>query len=144
MGNRSLTGCCSYHQTTSRSGAGQFQSPRLLRHALIALAAILASGSISRLDVHAGEPGPSETPAERGYHWLTTKTYLPADFDQEVFDNLWKVWPAELREKARDSSPEDRRRMTFARYGLAERPEGDDAPTALGYVPDGHSGWVMN
>lgn len=86
----------------------------------------------------------SESAAERGYRWLTTKPYLPADFDQEVFDSLWKVWPLELREKARQASPEERRRMTFARYGLVERPAGDDAPTALGYVSDGRSGWGMN
>ena len=89
------------------------------------------------------------TAAERGYHWLTTKAYLPADFDQEVFDNLWKIWPAGLREKAALASPRERRQMAFSRYGLMERPgdegAGDDARgPALGYVADGRGGWVMN
>src|SRR6266478_4979453 len=62
--------------------------------------------------------------AERGYQLLTTKAFLPADFDQKVFDNLWKVWPAELREKAARAAPDERRRMAFSRYGLMERPDG--------------------
>jgi mono/diheme cytochrome c family protein len=89
------------------------------------------------------------TAAERGYQWLTTKAYLPADFDQEVFDNLWKIWPADLRDRAREASPEERRRMAFSRYGLMERPgsdetRGDGPAPALGYVADGRGGWVMN
>ena len=82
--------------------------------------------------------------AERGYQWLTTKAFLPADFDQEVFDNLWKVWPAELREKAARAAPDERRRMAFSRYGLVERPDSDGTGPALGYVADGKGGWVMN
>src|SRR6516225_6848094 len=62
------------------------------------------------------------TPAQRGWHWLTTKAYLPADFDDEVFENLWKIWPKELRDKARDADRGQRRRMAFSRYGLMERP----------------------
>lgn len=88
--------------------------------------------------------GGVETPAERGYRLLTTKPYLPADFDQGVFDELWRVWPTELREQAERASVEERRRMAYSRYGLMERPPGDPAPTALGYVDDGRSGWVMN
>jgi mono/diheme cytochrome c family protein len=84
------------------------------------------------------------TPAERGYHWLTTKAYLPADFDDEVFENLWKTWPLELREAAREAAPAERRRMAFSRYGLMERPESDRSGPALGYISDGHGGWVMN
>jgi hypothetical protein len=86
----------------------------------------------------------AETPAERGYRWLTTKAYLPPDFDQEVFDNLWKVWPEPMRAEADKATPEERRRLTFARYGLVERPADDASPRALGYVSDGSTGWVMN
>lgn len=86
----------------------------------------------------------AETPAERGYRWLTTKPYLPPDFDQDVFDNLWKIWPQPLREKAQEATPAERRRMAFSRYGLIERPGSDGTGTALGYVADGHGGWVMN
>ncbi|MFN0053739.1 MAG: cytochrome c [Planctomycetales bacterium] len=94
--------------------------------------------------VTCGAEPATETAAERGYRWLTTRTYLPADFEQGTFDNLWRVWPAEEREAARKASPAERRRMTFQRYGLMERPAGDEAATALGYVPDGKGGWAMN
>jgi mono/diheme cytochrome c family protein len=114
---------------------------RFLQRCLLPLCLLLL---LITVPAQAAEPSRTESAAERGYRWLTTKAYLPADFDQEVFDNLWKVWPTELREKARDATPAERRRMTFSRYGLAERPAGDDAPTALGYVPDGKAGWVMN
>src|SRR6185436_14041864 len=45
---------------------------------------------------------------------------------------------------ARNATPEERWRMAFSRYGLIERPADDTAGTALGYVPGGKSGWVMN
>lgn len=98
---------------------------------------------------HAAEDGglpkaAGETPAQRGYRLLTTKPYLPPDFDQELFDNLWKAWPEELRERAGKASPAERRRMAFSRYGLVERPDSDGAGPALGYVSDGKGGWVMN
>src|SRR5262249_14157934 len=83
------------------------------------------------------------TPAERGYHWLTTKAFLPADFDQATFDNLWKAWPDELREKASKAVPGERRRIAFSRYGLMERHGRDGNGPALGYVPDCRGGWVM-
>lgn len=85
----------------------------------------------------------AETAAERGYRWLTTKAYLPPDFDQEVFDELWKAWEEPLRSQAEKASPEERRKMAFSRYGLTEAP-GRAGPVALQYVDDGQGGWVMS
>jgi mono/diheme cytochrome c family protein len=92
-----------------------------------------------------------ETPAERGYRLLTTKAYLPADFDQEVFDELWKTWEGPLRSQAEQASPAERRKMAFSRYGLTEAPERADQSntTALQYVAvpgadAAHLGWAMN
>ncbi len=96
------------------------------------------------------EPSP-----ERGYHILRTKGFLPPDFDQQVFDELWKMWPEPLISKAREATAAERRRMTFSRYGLMEDPPdkaenaGDDQDkktktTALGYVDDGNGGWIMS
>ncbi len=74
--------------------------------------------------VRAGEvPRAAEDAAARGYRFVTTTPLLPADFDQEVFDRLWTTWPKPLRERARDASPEERRKMAFERYGLVESPE---------------------
>ena len=86
---------------------------------------------------------PAEPRTLRGYQLLTTKAYLPPDFDQQIFDELWKCWEEPLRTKAERATPAERRAMAFARYGLTDapgRPEG----VALQYVDDGHGGWVMN
>lgn len=84
-----------------------------------------------------------ETPAERGFRLLTTKSYLPADFDQQVFEELWKQWEEPLRSQAEKATLAERRKMAFARYGLTENPEKPDG-VALQYVDDGRGGWSMN
>ncbi len=85
--------------------------------------------------------------AERGYRLLRTKAYLPPDFTQEQFENLWTVWPAEKRQAAKSATPEQRREMIFREYGFAE-PNDDLGSTALGYVEHplegGSFGWAMN
>jgi len=83
-----------------------------------------------------------ETSSERGYRLLTSKAYLPPDFDQEVLEDLWKVWPQELREKAERASAAERREMIFSYYGIMERPDSAAAP--LGYVVTPEQKWVMN
>jgi cytochrome c553 len=85
----------------------------------------------------------AETPAQRGYRVLTTKPFLPPDFDQEVFDELWKAWEEPLRSQAEKATPAERRKMAFSRYGLTNTPGRDDG-VALQYVDDGQGGWVMN
>ncbi len=83
-----------------------------------------------------------ETAVERGYRLLTSKPYLPPDFDQAVFDDLWKVWPQERKAKAQAATPEERRRMIYSYYGIMQRPESKSAP--LGYVVTPDKKWVMN
>lgn len=85
----------------------------------------------------------SETPAQRGFRLLTTKAYLPPDFDQETFDNVWRAWPEPLRERAEAASAEERRKLAFSRYGLTERP-GDESGKPLQYVVDEKGNWTMN
>ena len=91
-------------------------------------------------------PRPSTASAAHGYQVLRTRPFLPADFDDGVFEKLWTVWPAELKADAEAATDAKRREMTFARYGLQEPPDAPfdyDGP-ALGYVDDGSDGWVMN
>jgi mono/diheme cytochrome c family protein len=83
-----------------------------------------------------------ETPAERGYRNLTTRAYLPPDFDQQTFDELWKVWEEPLRSRAEKASVAARRRMAFERYGLTPRP--DEPAKPLQYVVDERGNWHMN
>ncbi|QDU38687.1 Cytochrome c [Maioricimonas rarisocia] len=96
--------------------------------------------------------GAEETPAaatdqkadpDRGYRILREQPFLPADFSQQTFDQLWAVWPEPLRSQARNASAAERRRLAFSRYGLMEPPDSPGSGPALGYVPT-EQGWVMN
>ncbi len=78
----------------------------------------------------------------RGYWFLTQKAYLPPDFSQEIFDNVWKKWPEPLRSQAEKANPDDRRKLAFSRYGLTPRPEDPTKP--LQYVVDAAGNWTMN
>lgn len=105
------------------------------------LAAVLIVAAIPFRDAIATEPTQGD-PAE-GYRLLTEKAYLPADFDQEVFDQLWQTWPEPLRSQAEQASVKQRRAMTRARYGLTTRPgTADDRP--LQYVVSASGEWSMN
>ena len=96
----------------------------------------------------AGDPALPEPSVIRGYRALTEKAYLPPDFDQETFDAAWKYSPKPLRSKARQATPEARRRMAFERYGLTSRPANPEDPSAetkpLQYVVDKAGNWTMN
>jgi hypothetical protein len=63
----------------------------------------------------------SSAPADRGLDHLLHRGYLPADFDQEVFDSLWTTWEEPLRSQAEGSGLAERRRMAMDRYGLLPR-----------------------
>jgi len=84
----------------------------------------------------------ADSAAARGYQYLTQKAYLPADFDQETFDSLWKVWPKKLKAQAEQASEDERRELAFSRYGLNGRPEDPTKP--LQYVVDAKGNWTMN
>ncbi|RCS49249.1 cytochrome c [Bremerella cremea] len=86
---------------------------------------------------HAGEPDPAA-----GYDHLINTTYLPPYFDQETFDNVWRIWPEPLRSQAEKSTPDERRQMAFDRYGLTGRPEAPTKP--LQYVVDKKGNWTLN
>lgn len=104
----------------------------------LAIAAELKAG-----DARPASNAADESLAERGYRLLTTKAYLPADFDQQVFDELWKTWEEPLRSQAEQATPAERRALAFSRYGLTDAP-GREQGVALQYVDDGRGGWVMN
>ena len=86
---------------------------------------------------------PVESAAQRGYRLLTEKPFLPADFNQEIFDNTWKTWPEPLRSQASKSSLQQRRQLAFQRYGLTTRPN-DDSGKPLQYVVDRDGKWALN
>lgn len=89
----------------------------------------------------AGDQAPS---AARGYENLRTHQYLPADFDNAIFETLWTIWPEPERSEAERADARTRRKLTFSYYGLVS--EGNDSGDTrpLGYVVDEKGNWVMN
>lgn len=77
-----------------------------------------------------------------GLEVLLSKAYLPADFDQEVFDDLWTTWEEPLRNRAEGASVAERRRMAMERYGLVPHPR--DPSRTMQYVVDREGRWVMS
>jgi len=83
--------------------------------------------------------------AKRGYEFIRTKPYLPAEFPETAFDEIWRTWPADLQVKAKAATPEERRKMALSRYGLPPAPENADTEGAIpmAYVSDGNGGWAI-
>ncbi|MFN0019722.1 MAG: cytochrome c [Pirellulaceae bacterium] len=114
-----------------------------MRLARILLQAAFISVLAWQASLDAGEQPPKGlTSEQRGYWFLTEKTYLPPDFSQDIFDNVWKKWPEPFRTQAEKVTPEERRKMAFSRYGLTPRP--DDPTKPLQYVVDAAGNWTMN
>ena len=86
--------------------------------------------------------GPRAGRGDDGYDLLRSKAYLPADFDQEVFDALWTTWPQPLRGLAERAPVEERRRMAMERYGLD--PDPADPSRSLQYVRGADGSWTMS
>ena len=80
--------------------------------------------------------------AARGREHLLTHAYLPADFDQEVFDELWTTWEAPLKDQAAGATVAERRAMAMERYGLTPHP--DDPSRSLQYVVGRDGSWTMS
>ena len=107
----------------------------------VLLATMLVSrGASAGENVGVSKPAPY---AHRGYELLTTKPYLPPDFDQETFDELWKTWEEPLRSQAAAATLEERRALAFSRYGLTVAP-GDPSGKPQQYVVDEQGNWTMN
>jgi len=73
---------------------------------------------------------------------LLSRRYLPPDFDQQVFDELWTTWEEPARTLAERAPPAERRRMAMQRYGLTPRP--DDPSRSMQYVVAADGTWTMN
>ena len=103
-----------------------------------ALVAILISISSIAL------AGGNATAPVEGYRNLLDHGYLPADFDQDIWDKLWTSWEKPAREKYEKSSPAEKRKLMLERYGFQEVPGENDRKLPLQYTSDGKGGWVMN
>ena len=73
--------------------------------------------------------GPSRQElARKGMNLILDKKYLPDDFDQETFEQVWRSWPTDLRQKAEQASADEIREMAFRRYGFTPRPSDPTKP----------------
>lgn len=106
--------------------------------------ALLLVASLS-VKTFSAEPVPSSpASAEEGWKVLRSHPLLPADFDEEVFEQLWTVWPEPDRSAAEAAAPAARRKLMFEYYGLVPKPDDPECRgIPLGYISDGRQGWVM-
>jgi cytochrome c553 len=81
-------------------------------------------------------------PPARGLSLLLSRGYLPPDFDQQVFDDLWTTWEEPARSRAEQAAVQERRRMAMERYGLTPHPE--DPSRSMQYVVDASGAWTMS
>ncbi|MEL6895185.1 MAG: hypothetical protein AAFP90_03705, partial [Planctomycetota bacterium] len=90
----------------------------------------------------------TDNSALRGYQHLLQNAYVPTDLDDEVFDQIWQVWPDDLKRRAENATPMQRRLMAFQRYGLTPRPReywnDPQLPEPLQYVIDEKRRWAIN
>lgn len=85
-----------------------------------------------------------EGDAKKGYELIRTKPMGRTVFSVADVDRLWMVWEDEEKAKAEAASPDERRQMTFQRYGWVKRPEDKKLGLPLGYTEDGKGGLVVN
>ncbi|MCP4892078.1 MAG: cytochrome c, partial [Planctomycetaceae bacterium] len=83
-----------------------------------------------------------ENLVQEGRNLLLDYAFLPRDFHQSTFDELWKDWPEPLRSQAEQASAAERRKMAFDRFGLSGRRDAPEKP--LQYVVDKEGWWSMN
>lgn len=83
-----------------------------------------------------------DTAARRGYEFLIGEALVPPDFPEEIFEDVWTMWPEPLRSQAEKASSAERRKMAFRRYGLTPRPHDPTKP--LQYVVGSDGQWTMN
>jgi mono/diheme cytochrome c family protein len=80
----------------------------------------------------------------RGIRVIREKPFVPPDFDEDVLNALWTVWPEPEHSRAEAASPDERRKLTFSYYGITPAPQNvpGELP-ALGYTRH-RNGWTMN
>ena len=121
-------------------------SVRLAGAACLVGSTLLAPPPSSAAELTAtGNTVPADGPASpptRGLSLLLTRSYLPPDFDQQVFDELWTTWEEPARSRAERADVPERRRMAMERYGLTPHPE--DPSRSMQYVVEASGAWTMS
>ncbi len=82
--------------------------------------------------------------AQQGFQILMNEAMAAPVFKATDIDRLWTIWEEEERSKAEKADLMERRRMTFQRYGWAQRPGDDELTMPLDYTADGSGNFVTN
>ena len=105
---------------------------------VIPILVVWAAGSLA--DESPTEPPNGLSLAQKGY-WTLLNKPLQTPFPEEVYSNLWKVWPEPLKEKAEKATPKERQKMALKRYGFQEIPDRD---LPLQFTPAGKGMMAIN
>src|SRR6476620_2322371 len=60
--------------------------------------------------------------ARRGYLFLQQLALGPEFLKLSDLENLYKAWDGDDAEKAKSASPDERRKLAYARYGFVDAP----------------------
>ena len=123
--------CCVERRSGGVIGAG----------AWMAVVAAVMAGPLAAVTTGA-ERTADESPTGRGLELLLSRSYLPPDLDQQVFDELWTAWEEPLRSRAERATVAERRLMAMERYGLTPHP--GDPSRSMQYVVDEAGNWTMS
>lgn len=129
---------------TTRTNQMITRLPGLTLAGLMLLGLILSLTARSAL---AEVPKPREPGRPlRGYELLIRQPFLPPDFDEAVFNDVWQSWPKPLQDQAANATAEERRRMAMERYGLTTRPDDNSLDPLQYVVSESTEGkvWTMN
>lgn len=100
---------------------------------------ILAKDVETPFDVNLGmTPDPA-----RGLEIILTEPMGASIMKVADVSRLWTIWEPDASLKAADASEDQRRAMTWDRYGWADRPDGDRW-IPLGYTPDDQGNLITN
>ncbi|MGE0191510.1 MAG: cytochrome c [Planctomycetota bacterium] len=89
------------------------------------------------------DASPHVPDAAAGRRHLLETAYVPAALDQEIADNLWRVWSEPLRTQAAGLEPAARRGLMFRHYGFDVRPgDTEGPPLQMVVTPEGT--WHMS
>jgi mono/diheme cytochrome c family protein len=85
-----------------------------------------------------------EPNAAKGLEILLSEPMAATIMKEADIDRLWTVWEDDEKAKAEKADPDERRRLTFERYGWAKRPGKDFSDPPLDYTADGKGNLVSN
>jgi len=110
----------------------------ILAAAVIFVAAFAAHADDADIDIASIKPD-----AKKGFEILINNPMADPVVKIKDLDRLWMVWDGDAKTKAEKATPEERRKMTFSRYGLLER-DFDKTGLPLGYTDDKKGNLVTN